>query len=122
MNLLNCDMQDQAQNPTVREEPEEGGGGCRLEGERRELGSASPGRLGLPIPSAGLHSGDTTFADPADCGDSASKSVEGQVDSKESVNSRWSTAGSALTFTLADCSGLFSSRHVALLCPVQTQR
>ena len=62
-------MQDQAQNPAVREEPEEGGGGCRLEGERRELDSASPGRLGLPVPSAGLHSVVTTFADPADCGD-----------------------------------------------------
>lgn len=113
---------DQAQNPTVREELEEGGEGCRLGGERRERGSASPGRLGLLVPSAGLHSGDTTSAEPADCGDSASKSVEGQVDIKESVNSRWSTAGSALTFTLADYGGLVSSRHVVLLCHVQMPR
>lgn len=84
--------------------------------------SASPGHCGLPIPSAGLHSGDTTSTEPADRGDSASKSVEGQVDIKESVNTPWSTVDSALSFILADCSGLFNNRHVVLLCPVQMQR
>ena len=85
-------------------------------------GSASPGRRGLPIPIARLHSGDTTSIEPTDRGDSASKSVEGQVDIKESVNTPWSIVDSALSFILADCSGLFNNRHVVFLCPVQMQR